>query len=99
MKEGHDKGRYGTTFNEKSRMNRKIEMTILSDNDVERKHLEPLQILRELGFKFPYRGMLVSFKKMGAEVDLDTQIAGRIQFPIGHGQQKGFFLLFIKYMG
>jgi trimethylamine:corrinoid methyltransferase-like protein len=59
-------------------MNRPHQLKILSDSDLERIHRDSLTILKELGAKFPHKGILNSFKKMGARVDFDSEI---VYFP------------------
>ena len=59
-------------------MNRRYELKILSDNDVERIHQESLRILIEIGVKFPSKALLTAFKKLGAIVDFDTEV---VKFP------------------
>jgi len=59
-------------------MNRRHQIKILSDNDLQRIHEDSLKILKELGAKFPHQGILNAFKKMGARVDFDSEI---VYFP------------------
>lgn len=55
-------------------MNRRYELKILSDDDLDRIHKESLKILFEIGVKFPSKPLLTAFKKLGAIVDFDTEI-------------------------
>jgi trimethylamine--corrinoid protein Co-methyltransferase len=59
-------------------MDRKYQLKILRDSDVERIHRESLKILRELGIKFPNKAVLNALKKMGADVDFDAEL---VRFP------------------
>jgi trimethylamine--corrinoid protein Co-methyltransferase len=59
-------------------MNRRYELKILRDGDIERIHEESLRILAEIGVKFPSQTLLASFKKLGAVVDFDTEV---VKFP------------------
>jgi trimethylamine:corrinoid methyltransferase-like protein len=60
------------------KMSRRLNLKILSDSDIEKIHKESLRILREIGVRFPHRGLLEVFKKKGAIVDFETEI---VKFP------------------
>jgi trimethylamine--corrinoid protein Co-methyltransferase len=59
-------------------MNRRYELKVLSDNDIDRIHKESLKILLEIGVKFPSKLLLTAFQELGAIVDFDTET---VKFP------------------